>query len=69
MVKNDSGGGSPNAGPHVIEQEVDGDGDRTFLEVVVTNDSVADHVYHEEIEREDSQTESDEPKVVDVQQK
>ena len=67
MVKNDSGGGSPNAGPHVIEQEVDGDGDRTFLEVVVTDDSVTDHVYHEEIEREDSQTECDEPKVVDVQ--
>ena len=67
MVKNDSGGGSPNAGPHVIEQEVDGDGDRTFLEVVVTDDSVADHVYHEKIEREDSQTECDEPKVVDVQ--
>ena len=54
MVENDSGGWSPYTGPHVIEQEVDGDGDRTFLDVVVTDDSVTDHVYHEEIERENS---------------
>lgn len=66
MVENDSGGWSPYTGPHVIEQEVDGDGDRAFLEVVVADDSVTDHVYHEEIKRENGQSKRDDPEVVNV---
>ena len=39
------------------------------MEVVVADDSVTDHVYHEEIKRENGQSERDDPEVVNVKQK
>ena len=54
MVEDNTRGGTPHTGTHVIEQKVYGYGDRAFLQVIVTHDAVADNVHDEKIERENS---------------